>query len=56
MADEKLSQGSIDDLIAQLLAGGGGSGPSDGPAYGDDGPIAVDEASADASSPEANAA
>jgi hypothetical protein len=40
-SDEKLSQSSIDDLIASLLAGGGASA-GDGPAFGDDGPIFSD--------------
>ncbi len=54
MADAKLSQGSIDDLIAQLLAGGGGSAAGDGPAFGDDGPVGFADTPADA--PEADAA
>jgi len=41
-SDEKLSQSSIDDLIASLLAGGGASG-GDGPAFGDDGPVFGDD-------------
>ena len=46
--EEKLSQGSIDDLIASLLAGGGG-GADAGPALGDDAPAdgdGADEAAA----------
>jgi hypothetical protein len=54
VAEEKLSQGSIDDLIAQLLAGGAGSGTGDGPAFGDDGPVLGDDGPTNV--PEADAA